>query len=122
MLGSRFFSKSRHLFGTPFLRMNPNTILRMSSTSSLYSSTSKIDKGVRQIDIQTLSDNSVFIKRNEAGSCTLSEELEKEDLVIEELLNRDIECLWDIRGTVGKIVALEETKMNRIVMCEELII
>lgn len=107
MLGPRMFAKSKHLFGSSFLSMNPNNILRFSATSSLHSSQKTNFARAKLFDLCSLDCNSpISFSLNSKGGDLLEQTEEMKQM--EELRKRVVESLFDLgSASLNKIATIE---------------
>ena len=98
MIGSRFFAKSREIFGTPLLQMGSSNIKRLCKSSKFHVSTRVNVRKTEQLNnafdnmTQTLRCSDAFkiaeLSENETATRSIAEELQR--LGFTELVNRAV--------------------------------
>ena len=86
MIGSRFFTKSREIFGTPLLQMSSNNIKRLCKSNKYHLSTRVNIKKTEELN-NVFSNVTKRLKCNESNSLTEVDDTEVSDRnVVDELL------------------------------------
>lgn len=111
MQRTRFFARAKNIFGTSFLSMRPNNILRFSSTSSLHSSQKTNFERSRLFQLSPFNCNSLP-SLGSALSTGILQELAEKTQELEMQKNSEIERILSFSGSFQGCVSQVEVLPN----------